>query len=303
MKKLFGFIILTSIVVSSCDVVTNPYPEGGAGPGDEQYNDTVYNDSTVVKRRIILEEFTGHKCPNCPEGADIAKQIQTDHPEEFISVAIHNSGAFSKVDMSDPTHPYPSNFETETGEKLRIKYKFAAFPGGMLNRTEINGNVKVAYQKWSEEVNKLIADPTYMAPRFKLQLENIYNSKPGDRSLRVRYKATCLQNVTGNIAIVGYLLENKIIAPQKDSRLNEPYVDDYEHNHVLRIGFPGDGDGKTIFTDPSMGDVTEVISPSDEISVAVSDSWKPENMEVVVFLYNSDTGEILQAEEVHLTSQ
>ena len=302
MKKLFGFIILSSIVAVSCDVVTNPYPEGGAGPGDEQFNDTVYNDSTVVKRRIMLEEFTGHKCPNCPEGADIAKQIKTDHPDEFLSVAIHNSGSFSKVDMSDPTHPYPSDFETETGEKLRIKYQFAAFPSGMLNRTEINSNVKVDYIKWSEEVNKLIADQAYMTPRFKLQLENIYNSKPGDRSLRVRYKATCLQNVTGNIAIVGYLLENKIIAPQKDSRLNEPYVADYEHNHVLRIGFPGDGDGKTVFTDPSMGDVVEVISPSDEISVAINESWKPENMDVVVFLYNSDTGEVLHVEETHLTN-
>lgn len=303
MKKLLGFIILTVIITASCDVVTNPYPEGGAGPGDKQYDDTVYNDSTIVKRRIILEEFTGHKCPNCPEGADIAKKIKTDHPNEFISVAIHNSAGFSKVDLSDPTHPYPSDFETETGEKLRIKYKFASFPGGMLNRTEISGNIQVAYQKWSEEVDKLIADQSYMTPRFKLQLENIYNSKPGDRSIRVRYKATCLQNVTGNIAISGYLLENKIIAPQKDSRLSESYVKDYEHNHVLRIGFPGDGDGKTIFTDPVKDDIAQVISPNDEISVAINENWKPENMDVVVFLYNSDTGEILHVEEMHLTSQ
>jgi hypothetical protein len=298
--KFIGFILLLSIIASSCDIVTQPYNNGGAGPGDEQYNDTVYSDSTIVKRRILLEEFTGHKCPNCPEGADIAKQIKIDHPEDFVSVAIHNAGSFSKVDMSDDSHPYPSDFETVTGEKLFIKYKFSAFPSGMLNRTEINGNVKVKSEKWSEEVNKLVADAAYMAPRFKLVLENIYNSKPGDRSLRVRYKATCLQNVTGNIAIVGYILESKIIAPQTDSRLNDSYVPDYEHNHVLRVGFPGDGDGKTLFTDPSIGDITEVVSPTDEISIALSDDWKPENMTIIVFLYNSDTGEILQVEETHL---
>ncbi|UTW68131.1 Omp28-related outer membrane protein [bacterium SCSIO 12643] len=301
-KRIFGYSFLLLTITYSCNLITQPYNNNGARPGDEQYNDTVYNDTTVVKRRIMLEEFTGHKCPNCPEGADIAKQIKTDHPEDFISVAIHN-GSFAKVDMSDPEHPFPSDFETKTGEKLLIKYKISGFPGGLLNRTEISGAVKVDYQKWSEEVNKLIADQTYMAPRFELQLENIYNSKPGDRSLRVRYKATCLQNVTGNIAIVGYLLENKIIAPQKDSRLNDPYVKDYEHNHVLRVGFPGGGDGKTIFTDPSMGDVAEVISPADEISVKINDNWKPENMDVVVFLYNSDTGEVLQVEEIHLTSK
>jgi len=285
-------------------VITDPYPEGGAGPGEEQYNDTVYNDSTIVKHRILLEEFTGHKCPNCPEGAEIAEQIKTDHPEEFLSVAIHY-GPFSRVDMSDSTHPFPSDFQTKTGEKLVIKYRISSYPGGFFNRTELNG---ILYQadyekKWSINVNKLIADASYMAPRFKLILENIYNSKPGDRSLRVRYKASCLQDLTGNIAIAAYVLENKIIAPQKDSRLNDSYVKDYEHNHVLRVGFPGGGDGKTLFTDPVVGDVAEVISETDEISIALSDNWKPENMDVVVFLFNSDTGEILHVEKTHLTSQ
>ena len=221
---------------------------------------------------------------------------------DFVSIAIHNSGAFSKVDTHDPDHPYPSDFETETGEKLRIKYQHSSFPGGMLNRSDFNGTVKVDYKKWGQEVNSLLANTAYMLPRFKLKLENIYNSKPGERSLRVRYNAKCLQNVTGNIAIVGYVLESHIIAPQVDNRLSNSYVSDYEHNHVLRVGFPGDGDGKTLFTNPTPGDITEVISENDEISIALSDDWKPENMHVIVFLYNSDTGEILQVEEMHLTN-
>ena len=306
MKKLIALIFVASVVISSCDVVDYPYDKGGAGPGDEQYNDTVYNDTTVNKRRILLEEFTGHKCPNCPEGADIAEQIKTDHPEDFLSVSIHNSGAFSKPDVSNPDHPYPENFETKTGEKLRIKYQFSAFPGGMINRTEFNGTgigaVKVDYTKWAQTVTDLLANPAYMAPRFKLKLVNIYNSKPDDRSVRVRYNATCLQNITGNIAIVGYLIESKIIAPQTDNRLTNSYVHDYEHNHVLRIGFPGDGDGKTLFTNPVPGDVAEVITENEEISVAISEDWKPENMHLIVFLYNSVTGEIIHVEETPLTN-
>lgn len=308
MNKFIALFIVITFGFVGCDIVEEPYDNSGAGPGEESYNDTVYNDTTAApKRLILLEEFTGHKCPNCPEGADIAEQIKTDHPEDFIAVSIHNSGAFSKPDLSNPDHPYPSEFETETGEKLRIKYKFDAFPGGMLNRSDINGGstvsaYKVKHTEWEAEVNKLLANPAYMAPRFKLNLENIFNSKPGDRSIRIRYKATCLQNITGNIAIVGYVLESHIIAPQLDNSLSEPYVHDYEHNHVLRVGFPGDGDGKTLFTDPTPGDVAEIISENDEISVALSDDWKPENMHVIVFLYNSDTGEILHVEETPLTN-
>lgn len=306
MNKLLGIFFIFTLILTGCDIIDNPYEQGGAGPGEEQYNDTVYNDTTVLVRRILLEEFTGHKCPNCPEGADIAKQIKIDHPEKFLSVSIHNSGAFSKPDLSNPDHPYPENFETETGENLRIKYKFDAFPGGMLNRTEINGTglsaAKVDYNQWAQEVNTLIANQAYMAPRFKLKLENIFNSKLGERSVRVRYNATCLQNITGNIAIVGYLMESHIIAPQTDNRVTPSYVEDYEHNHVLRVGFPGDGSGKTLFTNPVPGDVAEVITENDEISVAVSDDWKPENMDLIVFLYNSDTGEIIHVEETPLTN-
>jgi len=306
MKKLIALIFVASVVISSCDVVDYPYDTGGAGPGDEQFNDTVYNDTTVLVRRILLEEFTGHTCPNCPEGADIAEQIRVKHPEKFLSVAIHNSGFFSKPNLSNPDHPYPSEFETATGEKLRIKYQFSAFPGGMLNRTRINGtallDAKVDYIKWAEEVDKLVANTAYMAPRFKLKLENVYNSKSGNRSLRVRYNATCLQNITGNIAIVGYVIESHIIAPQTDNRLTDSYVPDYEHNHVLRVGFPGDGDGKTLFTNPVPGDIAEVITENEEISIAINDDWKPENMDVIIFLYNSSTGEILHIEEVPLTN-
>lgn len=301
MKKSALIFLVSLIGFVGCDVVDYPYDTSGAGPGDEQFNDTVYNDTTVNIRRIFLEEFTGHTCPNCPEGQDIAKQLAEDHPDTFLVVSIHNSGAFSKPDMSKPDKPYPENFETETGEKLRIKYQFSAFPGGMLNRTEINGNVKVDYKKWGQEVTILLADNAYMTPRFRLQLENIYNSKPGDRSLRVRYKATALTSLSGNFAIAAYVAESKIIAPQTDNRLSDSYVPDYEHNHLLRVGFPGNGDGKTIFTDPEAGDITEVISENDEISVALSDEWKPENMEVIVFIFNATTGEIFHVEHTHLT--
>lgn len=308
MNKYLSILAITIVVsafslVAGCDVVEEPYgPSGDGCIGSELFNDTVFSDTNENRRRIILEEFTGHKCPNCPEGADIAEQIKIDHPEDFLSVAVHNSGAFSKVDISNPDHPYPSNFETETGEKMRIKYQYSSFPGGMLNRTEINGSVKVDYSKWTQEVNALIADPDYMSPRFKLDLVNIYNSKLGERSVRVRYKVSCLQNVTGNIAIAAYVTESHIIAPQTDNRLSESYVADYEHNHVLRVGFPNNGDGKTVLTNPKIGDVAEVISDNEEICVSLSDDWVPENMEVIVFLFDSDTGEILHVEELPLSN-
>lgn len=301
MKNIVLLFLVAIIGITGCNVVTKPYGEQIDYGWDPNFDlPPVSNDTTVTKRRIFLEEFTGHKCPNCPEGQDIAKQIQTDHPEDFVVVSIHNSGAFSKPDLSDPAKPYPSNFETETGEKLRIGFKFDAFPGGMLNRSEVNGTVKVDYIQWESTVTSLLNDAAYMEPRFKLFLTSTYNNEVGNRTVRVQYKVEALQNVTGNIAIVGYVVENKIIAPQTDNRLNDSYVADYEHNHLLRLGFPGDGSGKTVFTDPVIGDVVDVTNPADFIITGISDDWVPENIDIIVFVYNSDTREILGVEEMHL---
>lgn len=301
MRNYLGFFAVAFIGLVSCNQVTEPYgPQIDYGWDREYDLPSVYNDTSVTKRRILLEEFTGHKCPNCPEGQDIAKQIHTDNPDDFFVVSIHNSSSFSKPD-NDPDHPYPADFETETGEKLRIQYQFSSFPGGMLNRTEIDGNEKVDYNQWSTKVNELLTDASYMTPRFKMYLKNTYNSEVGNRTVRIQYKVEALQDVSGNIAIVGYLLENKIISPQKDNRITpDPYVADYEHNHVLRVGFPGDGSGKTVFSNPKVGDVVDIQDPNEFLINGIDDSWIPENMDVIVFLYNSDTGEILGMEEMHL---
>jgi hypothetical protein len=219
-----------------------------------------------------------------------------------VSVAIHNSGSFSKVDTSNASKPYPSDFETETGEALRIFYQISAFPNGLLNRSQINGKPLVDYNQWKTEVSNLLNDPLYMAPRFKINLTNIYNSKPGDQSIRVIYKVEALTDLTGKYAMVVFLAENNIVAPQKDSRLAESYVADYTHNHVLRKGFPSTGDGKTIFEDPQVGDIAEVVSEAEEISTTISEEWVADNMEVIVFIYSIDTREILGVEKMPLTS-
>ncbi len=300
MRNSLLIAVVAMAGLSACNTVTEPYgPQIDYG-WDRAFDlDPVFNDTTVTKRRILLEEFTGHKCPNCPEGQDVAKQIHSNNPEDFYVVSIHNSGSFSKPD-NNPDHPYPGDFETVTGENLRIQYQFSSFPGGMLNRSSIQGTVQVDYNQWATTVDALIADPTYMAPRFKMYLKNTFNNEVGNRTIRIQYKVEALQNVTGNIALVAYILESHIISPQTDNRLTDSYVPDYEHNHLLRVGFPGDGSGKTVFTDPVVGDVVDITDPNEFLIQGISDDWVPENMDLIVFVYNSDTGEILGMEEMPL---
>ena len=70
-------------------------------------------------------------------------------------------------------------------------------------------------------------------------------------------------------------------------------VPDYEHNHILR----------TIITNP-MGDDIGSLSINEEKSYSFSytleEEWVKSNCNVVAYVYNENTKEILQVEEIHI---
>lgn len=301
LNRWFGIIgVCLSFAIVSCDEIEDPYADRDDiiyETGDPLYNDTVYNDTSQTTRRILIEDFTGHKCPNCPAAAESATQLMTDNPNDVVAVAIHNSGAFSEVDLPD----YPADFETETGEKLRNHFQIGSFPNGLINRTEWNGSYIVGHQLWENQINTLTQDPSYMAQRFRVKLMNIYNSDT--RILRVIPDIEVVQNQTGNFYFVIYITESHIVSGQIDNRLSPSYVPDYENNHVLRTGFPQDGDGRLIFTNPNIGEQYIVAEDSeDEYRLVIDESWNAENLEVICFIVNDDTEEIMQVEEMHLLS-
>ena len=53
---LFAALVSLGIFTTSCDEINPPYT----------LNFTV--DTSKVVRKTLLEEFTGHTCPNCPKG-------------------------------------------------------------------------------------------------------------------------------------------------------------------------------------------------------------------------------------------
>lgn len=294
-KSLF-FISLFGALFFSCDEVDDPYGDiETVDAGDSQYNDTTYNDSSLMVRKVLLEEFTGHKCPNCPKGTTIANNIRSSNPDDVVLVAIHNSGGFSEADPPD----YPSDFETETGEILRVNYQAGAFPVGLVSRIRGgNGDAKVNWNSWENTTNVLLADQNFRSPYFKVKLENIYNTSTG--AMRISPTVTALKPVTGEVYMAAYILESNIEAPQIDGTVR---IANYIHNHVLRVGFPAKGGGKLIFTDPAANDVYTTVAETEELRTMVPfQDWKLENLELVVFIYEANDGEVLWVDEMHLTS-
>ena len=46
-------------------------------------------DTESVVKNVLLEDFTGQRCVNCPRGSEVIEQLQEAYPERLIAVGIH----------------------------------------------------------------------------------------------------------------------------------------------------------------------------------------------------------------------
>ena len=58
----------------------------------------------VTKRNVLIEEFTGRKCINCPIGHIEAKAIEEAYPGRVWSINLHG-GYYSSLDYPDLNTP------------------------------------------------------------------------------------------------------------------------------------------------------------------------------------------------------
>ena len=89
-KILFIFIIFTIVnILISCDKVEPPYTIQSS---------STKTDSTTYQRHVLLEEFTGSACGNCPAGQATVDSLENQYPNTLISYEIH-AGYFAESSL------------------------------------------------------------------------------------------------------------------------------------------------------------------------------------------------------------
>lgn len=165
-----------------------------------EVEDFVKNIANGVKRRVVVEEWTGSWCGYCPRGIWGMDYMKENYPDDFIGIAVHyddemeatsyiNSLAAlgvvsgfpgSLADRMMVVEPSPDNFaelvETFGGNKgfadIAIDAKYVDEAKTTL---EITGDVKVTYDV--AEVNALLANSKY-----RVSFVIIENEVPGKQS-------------------------------------------------------------------------------------------------------------------------
>jgi len=178
MKQLFFSLCLITMF-ASCDKVDSPYIEEPQPPGDgvtfigTQITDSVVDPvgaSGSAVQNILLEDYTGFKCTNCPDAHAVSDDLIDLYGDQLSVISIHCTEAFAEPDPGAVfPEPFSQDFRTEAGETYVDQFGIFALPTGIVNRGKYDGFFPVAFEAWEAAVEEL----STMTSPVKMEVQNV----------------------------------------------------------------------------------------------------------------------------------
>jgi hypothetical protein len=245
------------------------------------------------ERNVLIEEFTGVRCVNCPQGTDEIINLQSIYGKNLIAVAIH-AGFFS-VKYNDSKF----DFKTEDGQKIESWLGSPiGYPAAVVNRRSFPG--EVGFQTNRQQWAGYIAQEASKAPKVKVAIFPDYNAD--SRELKMQVEVEAQEDINQDLRLTVMLTENNIIDPQANTAAPGGRTTDYVHKHVLRhllTNFDGNTIGNNIrFREKVSRSFTFTIPDEEALGW-----WKADDMKIVAFVTQASTsvpGEVLNAAEVSI---
>ncbi len=277
MKKII-FLPLVALIALGCDKVQKPL--------SDEYG---FIELPTGNKTVLIEEFTGTSCTFCPAGARKIEGYIQSAPDNVVTVAIHASG------FAIPNSKTPYDFRTDEAKDLYDQMASAdpsaGLPGGMFDRAGFPGDVFSNPADWDKALQAQLALEADFAMSGSLEYNSTHSTFKLDAGV------IALGNVAAlDLYIVAYLVEDSIVAPQLD---NGAYIDEYVHNHVFRKSFAG-MEGEQISSGAISKDQIFNKKYTLKRTATNGNEWRVQKCSAVVFVYNRNTQEVLQAHYVKL---
>lgn len=251
-----GAFLMSPVLFGSCDEV-------------DEADRYIEVEQIVPKRTVLLEEFTGQWCMNCPSAHAIVNSLKEQYGESFISVSIH-AGGFGIAEGSLPGIP---GLMQPEGDEYAAKWNVSAFPAGVLDRRSGAMNA----DQWAAAIRDELTRETNLALNVKA------DTTTSADSVTVTVDLTPASDINGKLQI--WITESNITALQQNgNNIDLSYV----HNHVYRASVNGTWGEDMILSDNVLQTVRRQIK--------IKDNWVKKNLSVVAFVYNDAEG-VLQAAE------
>ncbi|MBD5213080.1 MAG: Omp28 family outer membrane lipoprotein [Bacteroidales bacterium] len=250
MKSIIKTILLSSgalLALASCDHVE----------GEDRYRP--YEPEIVeADKYLLIEEFTGMRCVNCPRGAETVHSITEALDGKVVAVCIHPEGHVF-------TEPLGGLDLTCSASTEIYNYYHPNFPAAVFDGGRANTNTA----RWSGVAVQAFQQPTPL----NISVANTYDAS--SRKVKAHYTVTFLEDYVGELCVTAYLTEDNIIGEQES--LNGVHFSDYSHNHVLRGALSGVWGDK-------IGDAFVAGQRIEgDYEYTLKEGWVADNCNVVVF--------------------
>ena len=221
----------------------------------------IYEKPATVKRVVLLEDFTGQRCVNCPKGTEVIEQLIAEYGDTaVVAVGIHGgplgfSGNATTVGLA-----------TEVGDEYYQHWNLEYQPVGLVNRHD-----PVNYPEWAAAVKEELGKP---AP-LSLQATAVIGE---NNNLFIIVGALGTDGFVNGLLQV-WILEDGITAMQMmPDGSSDP---DYIHHHVFRKAVNG--------TWGEEFSIREGEKKTRDYTLTADPTWNVNNLSVVAFVYN-DSG-------------
>lgn len=250
MKKQYYILFLCMAMLLGCNNI-------------DSNNRLIEIPVATVERNVLVEEFTGQKCLNCPAAGVALKDIQSKYNEgNVVVVAIH--GGPLALKSSD----HIVGLRTDLSDQYYKLWKVSGVPCAVINR---NSGV-LRRNAWAAKIYEDLQQKSSIKIATKAQ--RVANSNDITISTTINNTG---EAVKGHLQL--WLVENNITAIQQLP--NNDVQHNYVHNHVLRDAING-----------SMGEEVSLNSNTPqtfEHRYSAKANIDLNNCHIVAFLYN-DSG-------------
>ncbi len=209
--KKYILCLLSILTVTSCQTI------------DESERWVEAPKLTGVESPVLIEEYTGQKCNNCPEATELLHKLVRQSKVPHIIVAMHS--------------PYSGLTLPALNAKEALKYSEQfnhkrSVPGIMINRVKLSSDLYYDTDKatWASLISRIAHKPTFYA------LELSAMSDAVSKKIDVEIKSSVLKDgVATNVGLQLWLVED-VKAPQKT---HTSWVKDFQHHNVFRASLNG----------------------------------------------------------------
>lgn len=249
---------------ASCDVIDS-----------SEY--TLPYDPPTGQSMVLLEEYTGMRCVNCPAASRQAQILADTYGEKLIVVSIHAGG------FAVPSGIFLPDLRSAAGNEYFSWFGFAGTPSGAVNRASHQGSLSVDPASWASAI---ATESQRVTP---LDMEVAIDIQEQSNTYRIRTQVTQKEEALSlnELTLTLWLVEDNIVTPQV---IPGGIEREYLQRHVLRGALNGTWGERLPETEPCVL----------EHEYALPEAYDIEHCSVVAFVSVASTRRVLQCVEMRL---